>query len=118
MNADAIKKALNTQLRSMSGQIWSYSFATFLFAIVGIFIFVLLWQNFTSLEKAVFEVAAGIGTFCVTTGAGGFLVNRILDLREAHTKGENWLAFYDELLGPPPSERLNEVESKILDWLE
>lgn len=69
-------------------------------------------------ESELVKQLVGVGTGALTTGLGGALVKRILDLRSWIATGNDWNESYQLAVGPPPDRLLHSIEEKILDWLE
>lgn len=86
--------------------------------IFGAAVVAVIFQYFRNDETELIKQFIGIGTGALTTGLGGALVKRALDLRSWIATGQDWQENYVEAVGPPPDRLLGAIEEKILDWLE
>lgn len=84
----------------------------------GASVVAVIFLYFRNDETELIKQFVGIGAGALTTGLGGALAKRALDLRSWIATGQDWQDNYIEAVGPPPDRLLVAIEEKILDWLE
>lgn len=94
-----------------------YFLSTIIF-LLGVTVVAIIFQYFRDDETELVKQFLGIGAGALTTGLGGALMKRALDLRSWVATGFDWQECYVEAVGPPPDRLLISIEEKILDWLE
>lgn len=115
---DFVVSAISRRTLTIKKEITLYVILSTIIFCFGIALVFTIFLYFNDDETELVKQFVGIGTGALTTGMGGALAKRALDLRSWIATGNDWQKCYLDALGPPPEKLLSKVEEKVIGWLE